>query len=498
MGVGLLILVSVGKENLYLSSQPEITFFKVAYKRYTNFSIESITQFFKSTPDFGRHVTVNLSKNADLLGSIHLYVELPTIPQSNPSILPSDIKQFAWTKKIGLALLNYVDLEISGILIDRQYGDYLNIWYELVVNLGLKKGYNKMIGNVDILTNFSNGKLSYTLYVPLNFWFCQDSGLSLPIIAMIHNDIKIHVQFNEISKCYIQSPTNYIKTSEPFTLFKKGEIITQTIGNNTVIGQFVYYDVINNNMYYNKIKDDFLIPSNSNDINYSIKGTVSKFVQDLLSSSKVIIDEDYFRFSVPSLQTANLLVNYIYLDNTERFLFINNSIEYLVPITQNIQEQTFYSTNVIYRIPFFNPIKIIFWRAQLLSNYNANDTFNYSLYPINYNTNNSNKLIENEYLVLNSVNRMELSKSEYYTNIQVYQNKFSTPQDGIHMFTFCINPLEYQPSGSMNFSKIDDAYIQLNLNKLINYQTPTLIKAYGIQLNVFRVFNGLSGLAYYL
>ena len=66
MGIGLLLLVSVGKENIYLSSQPEITFFKVAYKRYTNFSIETIAQYFKSTSDFGRRVTVNLSKNADL------------------------------------------------------------------------------------------------------------------------------------------------------------------------------------------------------------------------------------------------------------------------------------------------------------------------------------------------------------------------------------------------------------------------------------------------
>jgi hypothetical protein len=156
MGIGLLLLVSVGKENIYLSSQPDITFFKVAYKRYTNFSVETIAQYFKSTPDFSRRVTVNLSKNADLLGSIHLYVELPTIPQSNPSILPSSVKNFAWTKKIGLALLNYVDLEISGILIDRQFGDYLNIWYELATNLGLKNGYNKMIGNIDILTQFSN------------------------------------------------------------------------------------------------------------------------------------------------------------------------------------------------------------------------------------------------------------------------------------------------------------------------------------------------------
>jgi hypothetical protein len=493
MGLGLLLLVSIGKENIYLSSQPEITYFKIAYKRYTNFSIETIAQYFKSTPDFGRRVTVNLSKTADLLGKIYLYIELPDIIKENHSVLDTGIKKFAWVNKIGLAIINYIDLEIGGILIDRQFGDYLNIWGELVNSLGRKKALVSMLGASKILTDYSNGKSSYKLYIPLNFWFCLDTGLALPIIAMIHNEIKIHVQFNDFNKCYIQSPTHYIKTVEPFTLFKEGEIIRQTIGSQTVIGKFIYFDSVNGNLYYNKIKDEFLIPKNENDINYVITGDESKFQQNINISANVFTDEDYFRFNVPSIQNAYLLVNYIYLDNTERFLFINNMHEYLVPVVQNIQQQTFYSTNILYKIPYVNPIKIIFWHAQLQSNYDSNDVFNYTLNPLS-----SSNIIENEYLVLNSVNRMELSKPEYYTTLQIYQNNLTSSAPGIHMFSFCINLLDYQPSGTINFSKIDDAYIQINSNKLINYQTPINIRSYGIQLNIFRVINGLGGLGYYL
>ena len=79
MGIGLLNLVSIGKENIYLSVEPEITYFKIAYKRYSNFSTETIAQYFKTIPDFGRKVTVNISKTADLLGQIYLYVKLPDI-----------------------------------------------------------------------------------------------------------------------------------------------------------------------------------------------------------------------------------------------------------------------------------------------------------------------------------------------------------------------------------------------------------------------------------
>jgi hypothetical protein len=493
MALGLLLLVSVGKENIYLSSEPEITFFKITHKRHTNFSIETIAQYFKSTPDFSRRVTVNLSKNADLLEKIYLYVELPDIIKENHSVLPTGIKNFAWVKKVGLALLNFVDLEIGGILIDRHYGDYLNIWGELVLSLGRKKGMSKMTGDIDVLTNYSNGKNTYSLYVPFNFWFCLDSGIALPIVAMIHNDIKIHVEFNDFNKCYLQRPTNYVKTNEPYSLFKTGEIIKQTIGSNTILGEFVYFDALTNNLYYNKIKDDFLIPSTTGDLNYSIVGETSQFKQTLTNTSIIVVDEDYFRYNTPSLQTAFLLVNYIYLDNTERFMFMNNTHEYLVPVIQNIQEQTFYSTNISYKIPFVNPVKIIFWRAQLVSNYNANDLFNYTLTPLS-----TNKLIINELVVLNSINRMELSKPEYYTNIQIYQNKFTSAPEGIHMYTFCINPLDYQPSGTINFSKIDDSYLSINFNKLVNYQNPVTVRAYGIQLNIFRVMDGLGGLGYYL
>jgi hypothetical protein len=93
MGIGLLLLVSVGKENIYLSSQPEITFFKMAYKRYTNFSIESIAQYFKSSPDFGRRVTVNLSKNTTLT-EILSKVSITTIARIQGKISSGIIRQF--------------------------------------------------------------------------------------------------------------------------------------------------------------------------------------------------------------------------------------------------------------------------------------------------------------------------------------------------------------------------------------------------------------------
>jgi len=155
----------------------------------------------------------------------------------------------------------------------RNFGDWLNIWNELTTNYGKQKSFNKMIGNIELLTSFSNGKQSYGLYIPLNFWFCQDSGLALPLVAMIHNDIKLHVEFNDFENTYIESPTNYIKVVEPFCLFQYGELIKQNINGNLVIGEFIYYDNINQYIYYNKLVGDFLIPT-TNDPRYKMALTV--------------------------------------------------------------------------------------------------------------------------------------------------------------------------------------------------------------------------------
>ena len=482
MGLGLLILVAIGKENIYLSAQPEITFFKISYKRYTNFSIEPTPQFFKTTPDFGRRCTVNISKNADLIGMTYICVELPNIQINNN-------KSFAWVNKIGIALINYVELEIGGTIIDRHYGDYLNIWNELLIGSGIKKSYNRMIGNIDPLIQYSQTKTNTILYIPLSFWFCQDYGLGIPLIALLHNDIKIHVEFNDINKCYNISPSNYITITDNICLYTKGEKIYQ----NNIVGEFIYFDVINQYLYYNPINGIFTIPIINNDINLIIIGEISNYKVNIKPNSVVVNDIGFFKFNLPSLISAHLLIDYIYLDNFERTHFIKNEHTYLITTVQTVADQTICSSNISYKLPFINPVKLIVWRCILISNINSNNQFNYTTTPF---TEEEENLITSNLLVINSVNRCDLDDSNYYTTIQKYQNKFYNKQKGIYLYSFALNPKDLQPSGSMNFSRIDDAYLQLKLNKIINYQNPATIKAYAIQYNLLRINNGIGGLAF--
>lgn len=483
MGLGLLYLISKGNEDMYLNYLPQITFFKTIYKKHTNFSTETIDQYFKTTPDFGRKVSVTISKNADLLGEIYLSVELPAI---NEYINSSNYKKkFKWVNNIGYALINSIDVYIGGILIDRHLGEWLHIYNELMLDIGHRRGYDIITGNIPKLYNYSEAKDSYIINIPLKFWFCLDSGLYLPLTSLTNHDVVIEIEFNDFNKCYIESPTNYVKINEPFVLLNEDEIIEQNVNGNIILGRYKYID-INNNMYYDKIKGDFVL-----DNNFPIIGRDTNYHITITSNASIVKDDSRFDNIKPSLINAFLLVDYVYLDSIERFKFLKNNHSYLIPLVQNLSELTINSNNFNYKLNFKNPTKIIFWRTILSSNINNNNQFEYTLQPFS-----DELIIDQVKIIINSIDRVEIYDKEYYTNIQSYQNKFNNIN--VFMYSFSMYPKEYQPASSINFSRIDDASLQLRINKLIDYSNPAKIRAFSIYYNILNIVDGLGGLEYYL
>ena len=185
---GLMILVAYGLENIYLTDDPQITFFKIVYRRHTNFSIEPIPQYFNIEANFSNRVSTIISKNGDLISRMYVVIQLPIVTN-----LPQDIRM-RWVQNIGYVLIKTVEIEIGGQIIDKHYSDWLYIWNELN-RTNNQRGINKMIGNIDSLITFSNSKDTYTLYVPLQFWFCKDLSQSLPIISLEHSEVKINIEF---------------------------------------------------------------------------------------------------------------------------------------------------------------------------------------------------------------------------------------------------------------------------------------------------------------
>jgi hypothetical protein len=191
MSGGLMQLVAYGAQDIYLTGNAQITFFKVVYRRHTNFSIESIEQTFNGYADFGRKLTVTVSRNGDLVSKAFLRVELPALKQDQ-----SGATWQGYVNSIGNALIKSVEVEIGGQLIDKHYSEWLEIYGELNQTDAHYRSYKRLVGkyasDVSLETNALEER---TYYIPLQFWFCRNPGLALPLIALQYHEVKLNVEF---------------------------------------------------------------------------------------------------------------------------------------------------------------------------------------------------------------------------------------------------------------------------------------------------------------
>jgi len=191
MGGGLLQLVAYGAQDVYLTGNPQITFFKVVYRRHTNFAIEAIQQTFNGNPGYGNTVNCQISRNGDLINRMYLQVDVPSATAGTDT----------YVNYLGLRLLKSVVIEIGGQQIDKHYSDWMYIWNELSLPTGKRYAYDKMVGADSADTSAS----ATTLYVPLEFWFCRNVGLALPLIALQYHEVKVKIEFEQRSNCVVKS-----------------------------------------------------------------------------------------------------------------------------------------------------------------------------------------------------------------------------------------------------------------------------------------------------
>ena len=196
-------LVAYGAQDVYLTGNPQITFFKVVYRRHTNFSTESIQQTLNGTVGFGNRVSCTVSRNGDLVSNCLLEVELPAL-LAKPN--GAGVK---WVGNVGERLIEEVEVEIGGQRIDKHNYTWINAWNQLSMPQGKVAGYDVMVGaNVagrpatyaDPANPTENETTAATipaqkLYIPLVFWFNRNPGLALPLIALQYHEVKLNITF---------------------------------------------------------------------------------------------------------------------------------------------------------------------------------------------------------------------------------------------------------------------------------------------------------------
>jgi len=499
---GIIQLAANGVEDMFITKDPQITYFKTIYRRHTNFSTEPIAQYFTQTLNFSMKATCPISRNADLASKSYFVLTLPAVSFND------NTTKFAWVKKIGYAIINYIEIEIGGQSIDRHYGEWLNIWYELTQEK--TNAYNKMIGNISELTDYTMSKNSYTLYIPLDFWFCKSYGMALPLISLRYSNVNINIQLNDFTSCYTINPTNYIVINNDLVNFQEGEYIEQNVNSVIASGIYSHYDVITNRLYYTAVtsnafqsatidttiyntvqKQQEQLNNTANKI-YTIYGKTSKYnvLQACNATPKTY---SYKKLSL-SISDPYILVYYIYLDADERLKFAQSKHEYLIEQVRYAGQKQLESNNRTVSIDLMMPTKLLVWVVQ--QNYMRgpiNDIFNYT---DSYIYNEGKSLIIAESIILNGISRIDNTISDYFNYVQSYQYFKYPAATGMNIFSFCLLPQELIPSGSCNMSQIDTIQIQMNLNNIINISNKATLRAYGVNYNVLRVLDGLGGIVF--
>lgn len=192
---GLLQLVAIGKQDVFLTGNPQITWFKFVYRRHTNFSIEAVEMYSDNKPDFGKKVSWLIPRSGDLLGPCILEIELP------PLYLSSNNELVSYVNSVGHALIQEISITVGEQEIDRQTGEWMEIWSNLTTTESQKFGFWDMIGKVD---GYSQPTLygPLKLYVPLQFWFCKNPGLYLPLLAMQYHPVRINITFRPLQEMF--------------------------------------------------------------------------------------------------------------------------------------------------------------------------------------------------------------------------------------------------------------------------------------------------------
>ena len=532
MGGGLLQLVSYGAQDIYISGNPQITFWKVLYKRHTNFAMESIEVTFNGQADFNKRVTAVINRNADLMYRTYVQVVLPAV-----DLTALTVNRFRWLNYIGHRLIKTVELEIGGQRIDRQYGDWMQIWTQLSQDAGTIAALDDMLGNTHDLVLMKDkrgyaldascagseltnscapraGTPARTLYIPLQFWFCRNPGLAIPLIALQYHEVRINIEFEQWINCtYYEMATGTAPTS------------IQSLTAASLYIDYIYLDTEERRRFAQQTHEYLIeqlqftgaesITSSSNKIQLNFNHPVKELVW--------VVQRDSFVDCTPNVEyivevngcqpfnyTDDFSTEGIVMDVLARGSLATSQAGAVLGAVPTITGDGPSGPYFIQGLGIAGPGPSLNG-ASWLDTYNSNataltqgvvfeDTTNYLLAKVILQSGvkcEGKNPVEVAKLQLNGQDRFTEREGRYFSRVQPFQHHSRTPAQGINVYSFALKPEEHQPSGTCNFSRIDKATLQLTVSvNTVRGGRTAQVRVYAVNYNVLRVMSGMGGLAY--
>lgn len=485
MAGGLMQLVAYGAQDIYLTGDPMITHFKTVYRRHTNFAMECVEHTFNGIANFGTTVSTIVSRSGDLIHGAYIQTTLPDLG------VDIDATVGRWTENVGHHLIKQVEIEIGGQLIDRHYGEWIDIWSQLTIPAGHRTGYNQLIGQgrPDAIGRPTGLQKDYdvgttpgqTVYIPLNFWFCRNIGLALPLIALQFHTVKINVTFAETAE-----------------LVRIGSILTTNRLSDTKLWvDYIYLDA-EERRKFSQTSHEYLIEQLQFNGGQLVNANSSRY-----GTNTVQVSLD-FNHPVKELVWVAQPVNYVSGSNRQPSNY--TSVIAQAPLGQTDDRIDEYSSLAIFKL--LNQIKQLN-QSSIVPPGGLNPVISACL------TLNGYDRVDQQGDYFNKIHPMR-----YHTNIPV--------SPGINVYSFSVKPEDVQPSGSCNFSRIDKAFLTLRLATLqsvtniseypesvevtVNQDGTEVItgtttspvwassscnvRVYALNYNVLRIMSGLGGVAF--
>jgi hypothetical protein len=548
MGGGLMQLVAYGAQDIYLTGNPQITFFKVVYRRHTNFSMEHIEQTINGTPEWGKDVQSTISRTGDLLHKMNIEWTKPSPNTSPPGTrIPHNMGHY---------MIKHITLTIGGTEIDRIFGHWMEVHSRLTIPNPSKVigAYSKemintimdppptgtdphpefkysisndLANNIHQNTHFqqmtgaggvegqaisygkNEGELPRILQIPIPFYFCKNPGLAIPLIALQYHDVSVKIKMiDNQAHTYYNSDGTTITGEKTFNndIFGGGGGSMGSMGSLKLLCEYIYLDTEERRRFA-QVTHEYLIEqvqreehnvNNSSTIN-SFKLHFNHPVKELIFCGDWGYNKDVTNMW-PDLKANDVCG----VSSSDASNYIKDASPGWLPGIGNHDTTVTLKLNNHDRFSADKPL-YYFTRLQP-HNYHSGPVQLYSYNP---------QIVggEGHYQSGGCGHTME-------------NNELNRIQDSIGVYSFALKPEEHQPSGSCNFSRIDNCVLKfknLHLNpsnedikqfcrnngvplghehsvsadeKYSNLPTSSIMIVYAVNYNVLRIMSGMGGLAY--
>ena len=467
MAGGLMQLVAYGAQDVYLTGQPKVTFFQAVYKRHTNFAMENIQQTVNGTTTNSGRVSVTIARNGDLVGN--MYVSL--LPNTALTTSNNACFDTCWIAERALA---DIEMTIGGQRIDKHYQTWWRLYAEVFLNESDKYAWGKMTscsvsqGNVTSPSNGNQGRV----YLPLLFFFNRNPGLYLPLIALQYHEVRLDFDLTAYYSSYFGTDFQvwanyvYLDTEERRRFAQKGhEYLIEQV-------QHTGGDAISSaNDTVQLIRLSF---------NHPVKEFVWCYVNPNYGNSTSNLNS-LWNFST---STQNVQVTC----NTSAFVTSNN---YIMPHLSGVPHLYFFGGNQVAKNP-----EGVAYGSQTVNPANTGNTYTwieegvpspglaYEVGPLNQFK-----------IILNGQDRFKEQLGKYFNQYQPFVYHSGTPYPGIYVYSFALQPEEHQPTGTCNFSRIDNAQVSVSIKSNMSTAPPQQ-KLFAVNYNILRIQSGMGGLAF--